>query len=301
MRSKVPRPRISKMVFRSKTNAPFVILAPAHPSLPLAFGSKTAMWSKTISFISPAGPRRSGCWFRYQYGAGARTPHKNDNARSTGTGEIHLRMRLRQDECKCEYICGRSSRRRREEERAGKCTLEVEAEGACSCAWAARSHIHGGTALLLVEKEVSGEGIGTCWDDFFMKSRLTGTSPACVWALEADSPPAVSGKRAGTVEDLPSLPALDDFEDERSPYVLLDYDIGPERCHATLNSILPVVPPTYALRTARLLLRCMLIVRYCSTITPMVAYPTEEMEVDIVGDDMLRVPSSNDGSLQRDP
>jgi hypothetical protein len=45
----------------------------------------------------------------------------------------------------------------------------------------------------------------------------------------------------------------------------------------------------------------MLIVRYCSTITPTVAYPTEEMEVDIVGDGILRAPSSNDGTLQRDP
>jgi hypothetical protein len=69
----------------------------------------------------------------------------------------------------------------------------------------------------------------------------------------------------------------------------------------SLSSILPVVPPTYALHTARLLLRRMLIVRYCSTITPTVAYPTEEMEVDIVGDGILRAPSSNDGTLQRDP
>lgn len=69
----------------------------------------------------------------------------------------------------------------------------------------------------------------------------------------------------------------------------------------SLRSILPVVPATYALHTTRLLLRRMLIVRYCSNITPTVAYPTEEMEVDIVGDDMLRAPSSNDGSLERDP
>ncbi|KAJ7791502.1 hypothetical protein B0H14DRAFT_3160820 [Mycena olivaceomarginata] len=170
--------------------------------------------------------------------------------------------------------------------------------------------------------------------------RLQSSRTHCIWdignGIAGWISASVPGKRAGTVEDLPSLPALDDFEDERSPYVLLDYDIGPERCHATypngaasplsslrlhhapsdtfvfnapppahptglLSSILPVVPPTYALHTARLLLRRMLKVRYCSTITLTVAYPTEEMEVDIVGDDMLRAPSQMTGACSATP